>query len=45
MPCVLSAEAVAQALGAKATLDRFPRLAHGIDQHVLNRVVERMQGD
>ena len=45
MPSVLSAEAVEQlhALGAKATLDLFPRLDHGIDQRVLDRIVERMQ--
>lgn len=44
MPPVLSAEAVERlnALGAKATLDLFPRLDHGIDQRVMDRVVERM---
>jgi phospholipase/carboxylesterase len=47
IPCALSALAVEQlrALGGKATLDLFPRLAHGIDQRVLDRVVERMQND
>lgn len=45
MPCALSASALRQlhALGAKATLDLFPGLGHGIDPRVLNRVVERLQ--
>ena len=45
MPSGLSAEAVEQlhALGARATFDLFPQLGHGIDQRVLDRVVERMQ--
>jgi phospholipase/carboxylesterase len=45
MPPALSVGAVEQlhALGARATLDLFPGLDHGIDQRVLDRIVERMQ--
>ena len=46
MPPRLSELALAQleALGAAATLDRFPGLGRGIDQRVLERVVERLRG-
>lgn len=45
MSCALSAAAVRQlhVLGAKATLDLFPGLGHGVDPRVLKRVVERLQ--
>jgi phospholipase/carboxylesterase len=45
MPPALSARGVEQlqVLGSTATLDLFPGLAHGIDQRVLDRIVERMQ--
>ena len=45
VPHAMSVEALAclQALGAQATLDSFAGLGHGIDQRVLERVVERMQ--
>ncbi len=41
----LSVGAVEQlhALGARATLDLFPGMGHGIDQRVVDRIVERMQ--
>ncbi|MEY4754039.1 MAG: hypothetical protein RJA44_1714 [Pseudomonadota bacterium] len=44
MPLRLSVDALAQlqALGASATLDRFPGLGHGIDQRVLGKLVERL---
>lgn len=32
-----------QALGAVATLDRFPGLGHGIDQRVLDAIVRRLE--
>ena len=34
-----------QALGAAATLDRFPGLGHGIDPRVVDAVVRRLQED
>jgi phospholipase/carboxylesterase len=45
MPVRLSVDAQAQlqALGATATLDRFPGLGHGIDQRVLGKLVERLR--
>jgi phospholipase/carboxylesterase len=45
MPVRLSVDALAQlqALGATATLDRFPGLGHGIDQRVLGKIVERLR--
>lgn len=44
-PVRLSIDALAQlqALGAAATLDRFPGLGHGIDPRVLARIVERLR--
>jgi len=45
MPVRLGVEAQTQlqALGVEATLDRFPGLGHGIDAHVLDRLVQRMK--
>lgn len=45
MPVRLSVDALAQlqALGATATLDRFPGLGHGIDTRVLDKIVERLR--
>ena len=45
MPCALSVDAVDQlhALGAKASLDRFEGLGHGIDRRVLERIAERLR--
>jgi len=45
MPVRSSVESLArlQALGAQATLDRFPGLGHGIDARVLGRLVERLR--
>ena len=45
VPSARSIDAVEQlrALGATATLDLFPRLDHGVDGRVLERVVQRMQ--
>ena len=46
MPSRLSVDAAERlrSLGASVTLDLFPSLAHGIDERVLERVVQRMQG-
>ena len=45
MPVRLSVDALAQlqALGATVTLDRFPGLGHGIDNRVLDKIVERIR--
>ena len=45
MPVRLSVDALAQlqALGATVTLDRFPGLGHGIDNRVLDKIVERLR--
>ncbi|MEX8520403.1 MAG: hypothetical protein AB3X44_17995 [Leptothrix sp. (in: b-proteobacteria)] len=44
MPVRLGVDALAQlqALGATATLDRFPGLGHGIDPRVVGKIVERL---
>jgi len=44
VPSALSVEGAQQlqALGATATLDVFPRLGHGIDARVLERIIQRM---
>ncbi len=45
MPVHLATQAVAQlgALGMRCTLDLFPGLGHGIDGHVAQRILERLQ--
>ena len=47
MPVREAVDAFAQlrALGAAATLDRFPGLGHGIDGRVVNAVVRTLQDD
>ena len=47
MPVRGAVDALAQlqALGAPPTLDRFPRLGHGIDRRVVDAVVRRLQED
>lgn len=41
----IDAFAQLQALGAAATLDRFPGLGHGIDRRVVDAVVRKLQDD
>ena len=45
MPLALAADAAAQwrALGARATLDSFPDLGHGIDDRMLARLAEHLE--
>ena len=45
MPVQAAVDALAQlqALGAAATLDRFPGLGHGIDQRVVDAIVRRLE--
>ena len=42
VPGVVDALAQLQGLGAVATLDRFPRLGHGIDRRVIDAIVRRL---
>jgi phospholipase/carboxylesterase len=46
MPVQRAIDALAQlqALGAEATLDRFPGLGHGIDRRVVDAVIRRLNG-